>query len=92
MFIKAKEIIGNKVVSQSGHYLGKVTDLEIDASGQNIVKYYAAGGFFDFLKESLIINASQVIEIQKKKIIVEDAVISEKVTKKKTAAGVEYAK
>ncbi len=90
MLIKAKRIIGNKVVTQSGHYLGKVFDFEIDAIGQNIIKYYTRGGLLDFLKEPLVINANQVIEIQKEKIIVEDAVVSEKVAKKKTA--VEYAK
>jgi len=89
MFIKAKRIIGHKVVTQSGHYLGKVFDFEIDTTGQNIIKYYIHGGLLDFLKEPLVINAQQVIKIQKTKIIVEDAVISEKITKKKTA--VEYA-
>ena len=92
MLIKAKKIIGSKVVSKSGCYLGKVTDFEIDASGQNIVKYYTTGGFFDLLKGRLIINASQVIEIKKDKIIVEDAAIPEKITKKKTSPGIEYAK
>jgi sporulation protein YlmC with PRC-barrel domain len=92
MLIKAKEIIGSKVISRSGHYLGKVVDLEIDTSDQNIVKYYAQGGFFDLLKGPLIINASQVIEIQPGKIIVEDAVVPERTTKKKTAPDVEYAK
>jgi len=91
MLIKAKKIIGSKVFTQSGHYLGKIVDFEIDASGQNIVKYYASGGLFDLLKDPLIINASQVIEIKKDKIIVEDAIISEKVVKKKTAPGIEYA-
>lgn len=105
MLIKAKKIIGSKVVSKSGCYLGKVIDFEIDASGQNIVKYYTTGGFFDLprtifpeemvrglLKGRLIINASQVIEIKKDKIIVEDAAIPEKITKKKTSPGIEYAK
>jgi len=89
MLIKAKRIIGNKVITQGGHYLGKVFDFEVDTTGQNIIKYYTRGGLLDFLKEPLVINAQQVVEIQKGKIIVEDAVISEKVTKKKTA--IEYA-
>ena len=80
MFIEAKKIIGNKVVTQSGQSLGRVVDFEIDTSNQSINKYYV----HSFLKESLIINVSQVIEIKKDKIIVEDTLIS--------APDVEYAK
>ncbi|MFH0805594.1 MAG: PRC-barrel domain-containing protein [Patescibacteria group bacterium] len=80
MFIEAKKIIGNKVVTQSGQSLGRVVDFEIDTSNQSISKYYV----HSFLKESLIINVSQVIEIKKDKIIVEDTLIS--------APDVEYAK
>jgi sporulation protein YlmC with PRC-barrel domain len=90
MFIKAKEVIGNKVVTQSGQLLGKVVDFEIDTTSQNIIRYYTQGDLFGFLKEPLMINADQVIEIKKKQIIVEDAIITRKATKKKTA--LEYAK
>lgn len=92
MFIKAKEIIGNKVVSQSGHFLGKVVDFEIHASGQNITKYYVSGGLFDLLKHTLIIDAKQVVEIKADRIIVEDAVISEKMVKEKVSPDMEYVK
>lgn len=91
MLIKAKRIINNKVITQSGYYLGKVFDFEVDTTGQSIVKYYAGGGLLDFSKEPLVINASQVVEIQKDKIIVEDAVVSKRTVKKKTTTGVEYA-
>jgi uncharacterized protein YrrD len=90
MFIKAKKIIGNKAITQSGHSLGKIIDFEIDIGGQNIVKYYTSGGFLNLLKGPLVINANQVIEIKKDRIIVEDAVISEKLTDKKTTPDVEY--
>ena len=93
MFIDAKKIIGNKVFSQSGSYLGKVVDFRIDISGQNIVKYYVSGDFFGLIKKPLIIDASQIIEIKEDKIIVDDAAIFEKTTsKKKAAPEVEYAK
>jgi len=71
MLIKAKKIINSKVTTKSGQDLGRVVDFEIDSSGQNIIKYYTQG----FLKESLIINSHQVIEIKEKEIIVEDMVI-----------------
>lgn len=92
MFIKAKKIIGNKVMSQSGYFLGRLIDFEVDASSQNIVKYYVSGGLFDFLKDYLIIDHSQVIEIKKDKIIVEDTVIPKKIAKKKISSDVEYVK
>lgn len=93
MFIDAKKIIGNKVFSQNGSYLGRVVDFRISISGQNIVKYYVSGDFFGLIKKPLIIDASQVIEIKEDKIIVDDAIVSEKTTnKKKAAPEVEYAK
>ena len=67
-----------------------MVDFEIDGAGQNIIKYYTQGEILGFLKEPLIINASQVIEIKKEKLIVEDAIIPEKVVKKKISSGIEY--
>jgi sporulation protein YlmC with PRC-barrel domain len=90
MSIKAREVIGNRVVTQSGQSLGRVVDFEIDTISQNIIRYYTQGDLLGFLKEPLIINANQVIEIKKDKIIVEDMVVSEKVTKKKTTPNIEY--
>ncbi len=92
MFIKAKKIIGSKVVTQSGQLLGRVVNFEIDTSNQSIAKYYTQGDLFSFLKEPLVISANQVVKVKKDKIIVEDLVVSEKVIKKKTTADVEYAK
>lgn len=89
MLINAKKIIGNKVFSQNGFSLGRVTDFQVDVSGQNIVKYFVSGDFFNLIKEPLIIDASQIIEIKKDRIIVEDAAIPEK---EKAPSVVEYAK
>lgn len=91
-FIKAKDIIGNKVVSQSGYQLGKVADFELDIFGQRVIKYYTHGGLLDFLKEPLAISADQVIEITKEKIVVADGVIPQGVIKKKPAPNIGYAK
>ena len=75
MFIEAKNIINNKAVTQSGQILGRVIDFEIDTLSQSIVKYHIQGDLIGFLKKPLIINADQVIEIKKNKLIVEDAVV-----------------
>ncbi len=90
MLIKAKKIINNKVVTRSGQLLGKVVDFEIDTSGQNIVKYHTHQDLLGFLKEPLIIDANQVIEIKDNKLIVEDAVVSQKISEKKTRPDIEY--
>jgi len=85
MLIKAKKIIGCQVVTQSNYHLGRVVDFDIDSSRQNIIKYYVSTGLLGFAKSRLIINTGQIVEIQEKKVIVEDAVVSGKAT-------VEYAK
>ena len=85
MLIKAKKIIGCSVVTQSGYRLGKVVDFDINSSRQSIVKYYVSAGLLDFAKSPLIINPEQVVEFKDEKIIVQDAVVSEK-------TAVEYAK
>lgn len=79
MIIQAKTIIGSKIISQSGCNLGKVVDFEINATTQSIIKYYTQGELLGFLKEPLIINADQVIEIKPNEIIVKDAVVPEKI-------------
>jgi len=92
MSIKAKEIINNKVINRSGCYLGKIVDFDVDISTQAIVRYYVQGNLLGFFKKLLIINSSQVIEIRKDRIIVEDALIQKKIIKKKTRSSIEYAK
>ena len=76
MFIKAKKIINNKVVTQSGQLLGRVVDFEIDTSNQSIIKYYTHEDLLGFLKDN--------------KIIVEDSVIPQKISEKKTTPDIEY--
>jgi len=84
MFIKGKKIVGSRVFTRSGHYLGRVVDFKLDTIGQNIIEYYVSRGFLNLTKRPLIIKSSQVVEIKKRKIIVEDTFIPE--------AGVEYAR
>ncbi len=84
MFINGKKIIGSKVFTLSGYYLGRVIDFKLDTLSQNIAQYYVLRGFFNLFKKPLIIKSSQVIEIRRGKIIVEDTFVS--------APGMEYAK
>ncbi len=84
MLVNGKKIIGSKVFTRSGYYLGRVIDFKMDTLSQNIAEYYVLRGFFNLFKRPLIIKSSQVIEIKKRKIIVEDTFVS--------APGIEYAK
>ena len=90
MLIKAKKIINNKVVTRSGQPLGRVVDYEVDTSGQRIVKYHTHQDLLGFLKEPLIIDAAQVVDIKDDELIVEDGLVSQKISKKKTTSDVEY--
>lgn len=92
MLVKAKKIINSKVITQSGQHLGKVVDFNVEAASQKISQYYVSGEFLAFLKEPLIIEARQVIEIRENEIIVEDAVVLEQTAEKKVAPNVEYVK
>lgn len=91
MLAKAKNIIGAKTKTKSGQYLGRVADFEINIISQQITKYYIQSDILGFLKDYLIINASQVISFKNKQLIVEDAALPEKQTKQ-TAADIEYVK
>lgn len=91
MLIRAKDIINSRVVNRSGCYLGRVVDFDLDNLTQSVKKYYIQGNILGFFKKPLIIDSSQVIKIKKDEIIVDDAVIQKKITKKE-ADSIEYAK
>ncbi|MFH1671360.1 MAG: PRC-barrel domain-containing protein [Candidatus Portnoybacteria bacterium] len=75
MFIRGKKIIGSKVLTKSGYYLGRVVDFKLDTNGQSITEYHVIKGFFILIRRSLIIKSSQVVEIRKREIIVDDALV-----------------
>ena len=67
------EIIKLPVYTKSGNYLGKVTNIEIDGDSQIITRYKVKP--FSIFNEIYYIHQSQLIEITKKKIIVEDTAV-----------------
>ncbi len=75
------------VFAQSNQSLGKISGFEIDPDSQSILKYYIKPHKLikALLSEQLIIHRSQVISIDKKKMVVEDAVGQEKVEAKSLA-------
>jgi sporulation protein YlmC with PRC-barrel domain len=76
MLVSAKNIIGLGTRTKSGIVLGKVMDLEIDIDKCELVKFIVAKSIIakSILQEELIIDRSQVIEINEKEIIVDDLV------------------
>lgn len=75
--MKAKAIINLPVETKSGQKLGRVVDFEIDPLTGKITDYYVKSvnvieGLF---QKELIINQSQVISIDKKKMMVEDGAV-----------------
>ncbi len=69
-----KQLINLPVYTQSGHYLGRVVDLEIDSETGRVVKYFVKSQSFikNLFQGCLIISESQVLSISKEKMVVED--------------------
>jgi uncharacterized protein YrrD len=64
------------VETKSGDMLGHVGDVVIDVDGQNIAQYEVKSSMLSTKK--YIISREQVVSITSKKVIVEDAVVSQK--------------
>jgi uncharacterized protein YrrD len=77
--------------TQSGQYLGQVSDFELDSETGIIEKYYVKSrkiisGLFE---GKFIINKNQIISLDDKKMIVEDGVIKAAVKEKKVLSRME---
>ncbi|HEB01440.1 MAG TPA: hypothetical protein ENI16_00390 [Candidatus Portnoybacteria bacterium] len=84
MDISANKIIGSRVLTKSGDYLGKVIDFKINNLNQTIKQYHVKRGIFSGLSKSpLIISANQVISLKEDTLIVEDAVIKKGIKERK---------
>lgn len=62
------------VETVSGVKLGRVCDIVFETDGQSILQYEVCGGLF--CGERYLINRSQVVRFEEKKMIVEDNVTS----------------
>jgi sporulation protein YlmC with PRC-barrel domain len=82
MILTAKELISLPVETKSGIAIGRVFDFEIEVDSGIVSKFYVKKGIIeDFLKKDhFIISRSQVISIDKNKMIVEDGLETEKNT------------
>lgn len=79
MYLKKEELIGLPVFTQRGDNLGRVSDLEIDAESHLVFKYHvkSSGLIKGLFEDKLLVDRQQVISLDKEKMTVEDAVLSE---------------
>jgi sporulation protein YlmC with PRC-barrel domain len=75
------KIIGARVETKSGQYIGKVNNATINFKLMCLERLYVSpASLLEFLAKDLIISAKNIVEIQKDKIIVSDtyATVKEK--------------
>jgi sporulation protein YlmC with PRC-barrel domain len=88
MLINQKQLKKVTVETQSGQFLGYISDFELDTDTGEIEKYYVRNkklipGLFE---NNLMINKSQIIDFNEKKMIVEDAFVKAKAAAKSKLA------
>lgn len=72
MLMEDRQIIGLPVVTRSGVRVGEVKALQLDIDEHSVKKYIVARGMLPLLKQELLIDPAQVIEINASKMIVLD--------------------
>ena len=75
MRINAKKVIGMRVETQSGVYLGLVRDMVLDVDSQSIVVYVVRKLLWG--REEYHVGRGSVRRITRNKIVVDDAVVDE---------------
>lgn len=76
MLINKKQLKKISVETQSGQYLGQISDWEMETTNCNIEKFSVKSGpLASVFSAQLIISKDQIIDLTDEKMIVEDAVI-----------------
>ncbi|MCX6743504.1 MAG: hypothetical protein NT116_04675 [Candidatus Parcubacteria bacterium] len=80
MLISQKKLKKVAVETQSGQFLGHISDFEVETDTGVIEKYYvrAKNLIAGLLENSLIINKAQIISFDDSRMVVEDAVVKVK--------------
>lgn len=75
-----RDLLRLPVTTQSGEFLGRVSDVELELESSTIRAYLVSPSFVKglFTSEQYIITPSQVISISADKMIVKDGVVGEK--------------
>lgn len=76
--IMAGNIIGSRMLTEHGHEVGTISDLDIDFEAGSITTYFLSGSFLDRLrKDDHTVSASAVKTIGEKLVVVSNDVIVE---------------
>ena len=81
MLINSEQLIGLKVETESGEYVGRVQSLDLDVDAQLVRSYHIKkrslleGGMFG---EELIVHHKQVVAITSEKMVIVDNVVKYK--------------
>lgn len=88
MLIKRKQLIGLSVRTKSGEILGQVSDFELDTDNSEIIRYIITSSRLvkKILASDLLIDKSQIIEINDREMVVEDGLIENKAPVKDLAS------
>jgi sporulation protein YlmC with PRC-barrel domain len=77
MLLTSKDLINLPVYQKNGDFLGKIKEIELDASTHAIVRYFIKNS--QVIKrlsvKELIIRSNQVVSLDNKKMIVEDGIV-----------------
>lgn len=80
MLVSHRRLIGLPVVTKSGEFLGYIVELEIEAAGQQIYSYNVRARRFFEWGAKFLVSRAQVVSIDRLRMVVEDAVVTEKVS------------
>ncbi len=88
MILKNRQLIGLTVKTKSGKFLGEIKDFEFDTDNSQIVKFAVSSSdpVKKFFSRDLLINKSQIIEINSREMTVFDGVISGNLLAKRTVS------
>ncbi len=90
MYLNNDKLIGLPVFTQSEQNLGRVDGFEIDSSTHTVSKYFvkSSGLIEGLFKDKLLVDKSQVVSLDKEKMVVEDNIIAEGAKEFKTATAI----
>lgn len=79
--LRDKEIRGLPVFTRSGERVGKIAAIVIDADRHEVEQYAVSKSrlFAALLPDDLLVHRSQVVELTPEKLIIDDAVVAERV-------------
>lgn len=78
--LSRKQLLHLPVETRAGQQIGSITDFEIDADTQTVWRYEVANGDVlipGLFGKKLFISPTQVVTLDSKKMVVEDAVVKD---------------